>query len=68
MNFLEGSFMANSVRPATMERITNFELANTFIEEQIKEIRNQVGDIIAVLRADKTAFLKLGFPDKLCVV
>ncbi len=36
--------MANSVRPDTMERITNFELANAFIEEQIKEIRAQVGD------------------------
>ena len=36
--------MSNNVRPATMERITNFELANAFIEEQIKEIKAQVGD------------------------
>ena len=36
--------MSNNVRPATMERITTFELANAFIEEQIKEIRAQVGD------------------------
>ena len=36
--------MANSVRPETMERITNFDLANAFIEEQVKEIRAQVGD------------------------
>ena len=36
--------MAVSVRPETMERITNFELANAFIDEQVKEIRAQVGD------------------------
>ena len=36
--------MQNNVRPADMERITNFELANAFIDEQIKEIRAQVGD------------------------
>ena len=34
----------SNVRPETMERITTFELANAFIEEQIKEIRAQVGD------------------------
>ena len=31
-------------RPDSMQRITNFELANKFIDEQIKEIRAQVGD------------------------
>lgn len=31
-------------RPDNMERITNSELANAFIEDQIKEIRTQVGD------------------------
>ena len=36
--------MANNIRPETMERITNFELANAFIEEQVAEIRAQVGD------------------------
>ena len=36
--------MANNLRPESMERITNFELANAFIEEQIKEVRAQVGD------------------------
>ena len=36
--------MQNIVRPETMERITNFSLANAFIEEQVKEIRAQVGD------------------------
>ena len=36
--------MSSNVRPESMERITNFELANAFIEEQIKEIRAQVGD------------------------
>ena len=36
--------MASNVRPADMQRITNFELANAFIEEQVKEVRAQVGD------------------------
>ena len=36
--------MQNNVRPADMERITTFELANAFIEEQVKEVRAQVGD------------------------
>ena len=31
-------------RPETMERITNFELANAFIDEQIALVRKQVGD------------------------
>ena len=34
----------SNVRPETMERITNFDLANAFIEEQVKEIRAQVGN------------------------
>ncbi len=34
----------NNLRPENMERITNFELANAFINEQIKEVRAQVGD------------------------
>ena len=34
----------NNVRPETMERITTPALANAFIEEQVKEIRAQVGD------------------------
>ena len=36
--------MSNNVRPADMARITNFELANAFIEEQVTEVRRQVGD------------------------
>ena len=36
--------MSNNVRPETLERITNFELANAFIEEQVKLVREQVGD------------------------
>jgi GMP synthase (glutamine-hydrolysing) len=36
--------MQNNVRPENMERITNFELANAFIEQQIAEVREQVGD------------------------
>ena len=36
--------MAYDVRPESMERITNFELANAFIEEQVAAVRKQVGD------------------------
>ena len=36
--------MTGNVRPETMERITTKALADAFIEEQIKEIRAQVGD------------------------
>ena len=36
--------MSNNLRPESMARITNFELANAFIDEQIKLVREQVGD------------------------
>ena len=36
--------MSSNIRPESMERITNFELANKFIEEQVAEVRAQVGD------------------------
>lgn len=36
--------MDNNKRPEDMERITTVELAEAFIEEQVKEIREQVGD------------------------
>ena len=36
--------MPTNMRPADMQRITTFELANAFIDEQIKEVRAQVGD------------------------
>ena len=36
--------MSNNVRPESMARITNFELANAFIDEQVKLVREQVGD------------------------
>ncbi len=36
--------MSTIVRPESMERITNEALANAFIEEQVKAIREQVGD------------------------
>ena len=36
--------MLSNVRPENMKRITNFELANAFIEEQLKELREQIGD------------------------
>ncbi len=36
--------MQNNVRPESMQRINTIELANAFIEEQVKEVREQVGD------------------------
>ncbi|MBQ2679708.1 MAG: glutamine-hydrolyzing GMP synthase [Firmicutes bacterium] len=36
--------MAENVRPENMERITTPELAQAFIDEQIKELRAQIGD------------------------
>ncbi len=36
--------MNNNVRPESMQRITTAELANQFIEEQVKEIREQIGN------------------------
>ena len=36
--------MAEIRRPESMARITNFELANAFIDEQVALIRQQVGD------------------------
>jgi GMP synthase (glutamine-hydrolysing) len=36
--------MQNNVRPADMERITTPELANAFIEDQVAQVRAQVGD------------------------
>ena len=36
--------MTSNVRPADMQRITTKELADAFIEEQVKLVREQVGD------------------------
>ena len=36
--------MSGNVRPENMQRITTKELADKFIDEQIKEVRAQVGD------------------------
>ena len=36
--------MQGNVRPETMERITTPELAEQFITEQVKELREQIGD------------------------
>ena len=41
--------MQNNVRPETMARITTKELAEAFIEQQVKEIREQVGDKKVIL-------------------
>ncbi len=39
-----GIFMSSNVRPESMERITTEALAQAFIDEQIKELREQIGD------------------------
>ena len=36
--------MTGNVRPENMERITTPELAQAFIDEQVKELRDQIGD------------------------
>ncbi len=36
--------MQENLRPETMERITNIDLANAFIEEQVEAVRAQVGN------------------------
>ena len=36
--------MDSNKRPESMQRITTLELANAFIEEQVKAVREQVGD------------------------
>ena len=36
--------MNSNVRPESMERITNEALANAFIEQQVNELRTQIGD------------------------
>ena len=36
--------VTSNVRPESMERITNFDLANAFIEEQVAAVRAQIGD------------------------
>ena len=37
-------YLDTNVRPENMERITTKELANAFIEQAVKEVREQVGD------------------------
>ena len=36
--------MENNKHPETMERITTPELANAFIDEQVKALKEQIGD------------------------
>ena len=36
--------MENNKRPDSMERITTKELADAFIEEQVKALQEQIGD------------------------
>ena len=36
--------MSSNIRPADMKRINTPELAQAFIDEQVKAVREQVGD------------------------
>ena len=36
--------MSSNIRPDSMQRITTPELAQAFIDEQVQEVRAQVGD------------------------
>ena len=38
------NYLETNVRPADMQRITNFDLANAFIDEQVTALRNQIGN------------------------
>ena len=42
--YKEESTMSSNVRPATMERITTPALAESFIDQQLAELRQQIGD------------------------
>ena len=50
--------MENNKRPDSMERITTKELADAFIEEQVKALQEQVGDSTAHQGGWKTARLR----------
>ena len=43
-NYKEEPTMSSNVRPATMERITTPALAESFIDQQLAELRQQIGD------------------------
>ena len=42
--YKEEPTMSSNVRPATMERITTPALAESFIAQQLTELRQQIGD------------------------
>ena len=42
--YKEEATMSSNVRPATMERITTPALAESFIDQQLAELRQQIGD------------------------
>ena len=47
--------MADNKRPETMERITTAQLAQAFIDEQVKAVQEQVGDKKVLLPAKNRA-------------
>ena len=58
--------MDNNKRPEDMERITTAELAEAFIEEQVKEIREQVGDkkVLLALSGGVDSSVVAAFPSQ----
>ena len=51
--------MSGNVRPESMERITTLAQAEAFIEEQVKEVRAQVGDKKVLLALSHHSFRSL---------
>ena len=58
--------MNSNIRPETMARITTPELAEAFIEEQIKEVRAQVGDkkVLLALSGGRNTLECTGSPSR----
>ena len=66
--------MANNVRPESMARIVNAELAEAFIAEQVAAVREQVGDKKVLLAlsggvdSSVSAVLRYGVPTNFFVI
>ena len=58
--------MSSNVRPESMERITTLAQAEAFIEEQVAEVRAQVGD--KKVHVENRFFLRLFFSSIILVL
>ena len=54
--YKEEPTMSSNVRPATMERITTPALAESFIDQQLTELRQQIGDKKVLLALSGAVF------------